>query len=279
MIHFDQINYKDFVSMEKGEWSSVFKTCVINGHGQFVSEIFHEKGEIPDYEDSGWSGCPLCEKETQSITLSALRSKKQDSLKNESIDSRIKTSGIPERFIFSSLQNFVPRCFKAEIAAVKCMDYATDFEKNSKKNKSMMFCGSPGTGKTHLACAIAMYLICNKQCNVVFTTMSKLLRSIKQTYSNSKSMLTSEQDQIDAYCAPDLLIIDEIGMQFGTHAEKIIIFEIINERYNNFKPVILITNEQKENVSGIIGESCIDRLRENKGFVLAFDWESERCKK
>ena len=40
----------------------------------------------------------------------------------------------------------------------------------------------------------------------------------------------------------ELLILDEVGIQFGTETERLILFQLLNERYTQVKPTILISN-------------------------------------
>ena len=53
-------------------------------------------------------------------------------------------------------------------------------------------------------------------------------------------------------------------------------FDVLNTRYENRKPSILLSNIPKEQLSDYLGERVTDRLRENKGKVIGFDWESYR---
>jgi DNA replication protein DnaC len=75
-----------------------------------------------------------------------------------------------------------------------------------------------------------------------------------------------------------LLIIDEVGVQYGTEGEQVIMFDIINRRYRDAMPTILITNLGKEGFKKYLGERSFDRLREN-GIWVPFDWESHRGKR
>ena len=47
---------------------------------------------------------------------------------------------------------------------------------------------------------------------------------------------------VAGFIRPDLLILDEVGVQFGSETEKMILFEIINGRYEQLKPTIVISN-------------------------------------
>ena len=137
-----------------------------------------------------------------------------------------------------------------------------------------MFCGKPGTGKNHLACAIANSIIENHQAKVLISTALRIARDIKNSWSRDSQI--SEERTIKTYTDKDLLIIDEIGVQFGSEAEKIILFEIINTRYEQMKPTILISNLSEQELGIYIGERVLDRMMEGQGAIIAFDWESYR---
>ena len=48
------------------------------------------------------------------------------------------------------------------------------------------------------------------------------------------------------------------------------------DRYEKMKPTILISNLSKDDVFKYLGERVADRLREDGGKVLVFDWDSYR---
>lgn len=85
---------------------------------------------------------------------------------------------------------------------------------------------------------------------------------------------------------PDLLILDEVGVQFGSDTERLLLFDILNERYERRRPTILMSNlalddaeEGGRVVPGIksyLGERVFDRLREDGGQSVVFDWPSHR---
>ena len=67
-----------------------------------------------------------------------------------------------------------------------------------------------------------------------------MVRAVKETYSRNSER--TERQVIADFARPDLLILDEIGRQHGTDTERLIIFDVINARYLQNKPSILITN-------------------------------------
>ena len=73
-------------------------------------------------------------------------------------------------------------------------------------------------------------------------------------------------------------MLDEVGSQFGSDTEKLFIFDIIDGRYQNMKPTILISNLDIDGIKDAIGDRCVDRLREGGGMMVAFNWGSQRGK-
>nr|WP_260114828.1 ATP-binding protein [Pseudoduganella dura] len=78
------------------------------------------------------------------------------------------------------------------------------------------------------------------------------------------------------FIEPELLILDEAGMQRGTDEEKSILFEIIDGRYELSRPSILMTNLALPALEEMIGERVLYRLREGNGRQVVFEWESHR---
>lgn len=75
---------------------------------------------------------------------------------------------------------------------------------------------------------------------------------------------------------PSLLVIDEVGVAFGTESERTIFYQIINGRYERVLPTVLVSNLAEKDLPASIGERAMDRLREGGGVTLVFDWESYR---
>ena len=144
--------------------------------------------------------------------------------------------------------------------------------KAGNRAPNMFMIGSVGTGKTHLSASIIHDLLPVHSVNHV--RMIDLMRELKDTWRRDSEV--SETDVINHYANLDLLIIDEVGIQFGSDAEKMFIFDIINGRYDNIKPTVLISNLDLQNLKATLGDQVIDRLREDGGKVIVFDWESLR---
>lgn len=181
---------------------------------------------------------------------------------------------IPKRFQDSKFGNFNCSTAEQKKAHDKCLKYAEDF---CFDGRSGVLIGSCGTGKTHLACAIARGLAYTGAGKARYETVVGAVRSIKQTYSRDSDI--TESEAIEHLVSYDLLILDEVGVQFGSDTEKLILYEIINSRYNEMKSTILISNLDLKAFTEFLGERVIDRMRESNGLFLVFEGESYRGKK
>lgn len=192
--------------------------------------------------------------------------------------SRLLACGIPPRFLGADFAGYVVRDAMAETAKARgkvldvCRAYAMRFREHAALGRSMIFTGAPGTGKTMLACIIAKAVLTDGG-TAKYATAYRLAGEVKDTYGRSAE---SERDVIARYVAPDLLVLDEIGMQYGTDAERLALWEVLNGRYESVKPTILVSNLTLPEMAAYVGDRVIDRMRENGGAVLAFTWESFR---
>jgi DNA replication protein DnaC len=220
--------------------------------------------------------CPTCQKleeEAEQIEADMRKALMLEKNKKSSVEKLLRQAGIPKRFKDCSFENYKTSQSSLKNAKL-CKEYAEGFLENLENGTSRVFYGNVGTGKTHLACAIANEVMKKHQKSVLFTRAMRMLMDFKGTYS--KTSRQSERDIVDRYASPDLLIIDEVGVHYGTDAEKVIFFEILDERYVNLKPTILITNQNIEGLNEAVGDRIVDRMNENGGGAMLFDWESYR---
>lgn len=225
-----------------------------------------------------WSGCPVCadeadaemlERERRERAMMAVAAKEQR-VAAEWKEKMVRC-GIPQRFEGRTLDNFTAATQEQKAVFDFSVDYAAGF--NANPGRCAVFIGTPGTGKTHLAVAIGLELLKHGR-SVLFCTAIRAIRRIKDTWS--KGATETESQAVESLVWPDLLILDEVGVQFGSEVEKVLLFDVMNERYEQRKSTIILSNLSLEEVQSYLGERVFDRLREDGGRVMVFKWESHR---
>lgn len=177
-------------------------------------------------------------------------------------------AGISKRNLYKTFDDY--KCTNEGQAKAK--NDCERFVKEFPCEKSMIMVGGVGTGKTLLASAMLDSLVDNNRCEMI--KVIDLIRHLKSTWN--KESESTEEDIIKYFVKLDLLILDEVGSQFGSDTEKLFIFDIIDGRYQDMKQTVLISNLDIDGIKDVIGERCVDRLREGGGSMIAFDWKSSR---
>ena len=187
-------------------------------------------------------------------------------------------SGMNARFLRRTFDTYQPTSENQRALRV-CKQYADTFrDKQPKYNpepgrNGLFITGPKGTGKTHLAAAIANQLM-QEGTAVVCMTMIDLLERIKRTYEQNRQNggETSEANLLSTYKSVPLLIIDDMGKEPATEWAVSKIYAIINARYEAYMPTIITTNytdselvkrlTPKDSGDPTTADATIDRLRE-----------------
>lgn len=190
----------------------------------------------------------------------------------------IGDSGMNARFLRRTFDTFQPTSENQKALRV-CAAYADNFREKLPKNNpepgrnGLFITGPKGTGKTHLAAAIANQLM-QQGAPVICMTMIDLLERIKRTYEQNRQYggEISEGSVLDTYKRVQLLIIDDMGKEPATEWAVSKIYAIINARYEAYMPTIITTNytdaelvrrlTPKDSGDPTTADATIDRLRE-----------------
>lgn len=221
------------------------------------------------------SGCPKCAEERQKASDQAEMEGLSAKLAADRLARKLGASLIPKRFQVKDFAGYHASTPMQRKALETCREYAENFDANYEAGRCLLLLGKPGTGKTHLASAIAGHVMRLQGATAVYRTVSGLLQYVKGSYDRDSGY--SEAQAFASLVEPDLLILDEIGATKPTEYEQATVFAVINGRYEEQLPTIIVSNLGPKELPAALGERCMDRLRENGGKALVFDWESVRA--
>lgn len=191
---------------------------------------------------------------------------------------------IPRRYENARVADYKVSCEAQRVAKAEVVDFCRNIGARLQHGDSLIFFGGSGTGKTFLACAIARRAVA-EGFSALFIKARALVSDIRSSWR--KDSCLTEKDVIDRFVGVDLLIIDEVGAQFGTPGEALHLFDVIGERYAQMKSTILLSNfpltvtpEEKaagmKGISDYLGDAVFDRFREAGSRAVAFSWNSYR---
>jgi DNA replication protein DnaC len=130
---------------------------------------------------------------------------------------------------------------RARQQLVAAFDMCRDYAENPEG--WLFLHGPPGVGKTHLAAAIA-----NKQVelrrDVFFAVVPDLLDSLRATYKVDSDL--SYNELFDSLRQVRLLVLDDLGMEYGSEWAHEKLFQLLNHRYSLNLATVITTNHRVE---------------------------------
>lgn len=241
-------------------------------HGAFTGNVI----ELDGKERAPM--CPVCllvdEKRHSEIECT----RNYEAQQKQSLSKLLGHSGIPPRFIQRGFETYQVNTREQAKAFELAKEYATNFEDKLRRGEGLLLIGSTGTGKTHLATAICKAVI-RAGYQAYFTSVLSVMQVIKESYRRDSEL--TEREAIAKFVEADLLAMDEIGVQHNSDTERMFLTEIINQRYEQMKPTILLSNLPQKSQHGtdlvnVLGERIISRLKEVNTTVVC-DWEDYRA--
>lgn len=122
----------------------------------------------------------------------------------------------------------------------------------------LVFMGAFGSGKTHLAAAIANDLQ-QRGTEVVFVTVPDLLDYLRMTYNPGTT--TTFEGRFQTVRNASVLFLDDLGTESATPWAKEKLFQIINHRYVARLPTVMTTSKPVEELDPRIRSRLLDRRR------------------
>ena len=142
--------------------------------------------------------------------------------------------------------------------------FRLDFVKSSA---NVVFCGSVGLGKSHLAQALAVEA-CNKNFKVLFTLAIDMVNALQ-----TAAMVGKLENALRRYVSPQLLLVDELGYLPIERAGSDLFFQVVSKRHERASTVITTNRAYKDWASTFANDAAItsailDRLTERCSTVL-----------
>jgi len=183
---------------------------------------------------------------------------------------------LPERHKESGFKNYVVSIDPQKEAKAACHKFVQDF--NSGKKRNLIMVGRTGTGKTHLACAIARNVL-NKRSYVRYVTSEDMANEIATAWTKPDD---NEVNAIFRFTDCDLLILDEYGLHDQHESRLQLVHKVLYARYDEKKPTVLISNmtlQSTDKAQGLkenLGDRLWSRFQHDGLTVVECDWDDLR---
>ena len=133
---------------------------------------------------------------------------------------------------------------------------------------NLLFLGSYGTGKTHLAVAL-LHNALRQGHTAGFVTASTM----------NRGGFEEIEQRFDAMKDADLVVIDDLANEMSNKLIANHMFSLINYRYQAEKGIIITSNLSVEGLQEAVGERILDRITERSAVIYISDVESYREEK
>lgn len=214
------------------------KKTLLKEHG-FAEDYLDTKYTCPLCKDTGSTGGYFCDcQKKEVINQAKLLLGETAPVKNSTFekfslsyypDVVDPTLGVSQREHMATILNF-------------CKDYAKNF---TKKAQSLVMYGGTGLGKTHLSLAIAN-VVTERGYGVYYGSIQSIMESLEKEHFGRKQI--TDESEKESVVNADLLIIDDLGVEFVTQFTTAALHDIINTRILKGLPTIISTNLEMDEI-------------------------------
>jgi DNA replication protein DnaC len=122
----------------------------------------------------------------------------------------------------------------------------------------LVFTGTYGSGKTHLAAAIANFRVARRQ-PALFVTVPDLLDHLRATFSPQSTI--SYDKLFEQVRRAPLLVLDDLGTESATSWAREKLYQLTNYRYNARLPTVITTAQAIEDLDPRLRSRLLDQTR------------------
>jgi len=195
-----------------------------------ISSQWSDKGEIcPVCFGSGWAPVEIEGTVRRCECRIALR-----------IAQLLERARIPARYKDCDLDSYEPLNSSQKNAKMLVRKFLKNYPPLDEKDRGIVFIGSCGVGKTHLAVSLLKQVITEKGDTGLFYDFRDLLRDIQGSWNPASQ--ASEIEVLRPVIEAKVLVLDELGANKPTAWVRDTVAYIINSRYNERKITIFTSN-------------------------------------
>ncbi len=182
---------------------------------------------------------------------------------------RVRRAGFPElKYLQELVREELPKDAQTALPELETLDFI-------KEGRNIVFCGNPGTGKTHLSIALGIKA-CLEGYTVFFTSVPHLLTQIREC--RSQKSLRQLEIRFQRY---DMVICDEFGYVSCDKEGGELLFNHLSLRAGK-KATIITTNLAFNRWGEIVKDkvlvaAMVDRLT-HKAYLINMNGQSYRVK-
>lgn len=147
---------------------------------------------------------------------------------------------------------------------------------DARSGRMVAFLGKRGTGKTQMAAEVAREVSIGRSRYIVWREFyTRIIAAVRGAGAFTEAELVRELTE------SPLLVIDELHEKYGSEAggtdrEARTLTQIIDDRYGNARPVIIISNETKKDFIAGLPDSVFSRFQQ-RGRIVEFKGQSHRA--
>jgi DNA replication protein DnaC len=184
--------------------------------------------------------CEICDDTTwKTITVEGVsRVTRCDCVRESAARRRFTAAGVPDKYKNCTLDNFDTHYDSLRAAARKASRFVDEFPAFPTVKRGLMFYGSFGVGKTHLAVAVLKGII-SKGGTGYFAEVPSLLKRVRDSFDSR------EQDELDVLrpvLYSDVLLLDDLGEEKTSEWVQEALAHVVNVRYSENRATLFTTN-------------------------------------